>query len=82
MKGLFWKDTGKKMRKFLYQSSGHNVVKEMDEHATARTCQDCLIDMNVGAGPLSASHWRFGLDQRGGIDKSSRVAVCERHAGV
>lgn len=52
--------------------SHHHFFLPIGEHETARRCHVC---------PMGAEFWRYKSDRRGGMDKSSRVAVCGEHRG-
>jgi hypothetical protein len=63
------------LRKQAKNLKGTKVVSgviPVPDHATARKCYECK---------LPAMFFRFTRSKLGGIDKSSRQAVCSAHAG-
>lgn len=56
-------------------------TEPIEDFQTIRKCSVCLgIGTSVlGHFPNTATLWRFKLNQRAEVDKSSKTPVCEEH---
>ena len=56
-------------------------LEQMNSQSTPRKCSTCMTNPRMGRRAPMATYWLFRADKKGAKDKSSRMPVCESHAG-